>query len=137
MANEKLKSNEGVITYTLGGAFDNAPAFTTPVTWTCYVKNYRREVTIGSVDAGALCDTTEKNIPTRSGGSVSFDCFVDVTNQTIFQSLIGTYLRIVFTPKSGGTAITDDGFIDKVGLTVERDDMQMESVSIKLGVQGA
>ena len=133
---DKLKSNEGVFAYTLGGAFDNAPTYGSAVTYTCYIKNYRRQVTVGTVDAAALCDTTERNIPTRSGGEVSFEAMVDVTNQTIFTGLIGTYLKTSFTPKSGGTAVVDEGVITSVEYSAELDGMQMERVTMKLGVQG-
>ncbi len=133
---DKLKSNQGVLAYYLGGTFDNAPSYSSAVTFTCYVKNYRRRVTVNSVDAAALCDTTERNIPLRSGGEVSFDAMVDVTNGPIFQLLAGTYLKTSFTPVSGGTAIIDEGYIESVELSAEVDQMQMEKVTMKLGVQG-
>jgi len=118
-----------------GGVFDGSPNFTGAViAMSCFARSYKRDITMNVIDGGAICDAFEKSIPTRKTGTVTLELVVDPTTGPVFQDKIGHYLEVEYD--SGATTYTDQGLVTNVGLSTDIDGLVMESVSMKLGVQG-
>jgi hypothetical protein len=123
--------------YRLGGAQDGAANFSGSATAVqCLVRSIKRDVSYDKVDLKGLCATEKQQQVTSKSGTIEVEFFVDKTAGPVFQSSIGYYIEITFTPASGITAIVDTGVIEKVGLSVDVDGALMEPVSIMLGVNG-
>ena len=118
-----------------GGAFDNNAEFTGTVTaMSCFARSYKRDITMNVVDGGAICDAFEKSIPTRKTGTVTMELVVSPTVGPVFQDKIGHYLEVEYD--AGALTYTDQGLVTNVGLSTDIDGLVMESVTMKLGVQG-
>lgn len=119
-----------------GAAWDGTPNWdANATTLTCYARSYRRRTSVGTVEMGALCDTTEKHAPTRESGEITMELLVDLSVGPLFQDKNGYYCQTIYD--SGATTYTDYGMIISAELGGELDGAQTESVTIKLGVQGA
>lgn len=119
-----------------GGAWDGTPNWDANATnYTCYARSFTRETSIGTVEMGALCDTTEKHAPTRSRGQITAELVVDLSTGPAFQDKEGYYLQSIFD--SGATTYTDYGMIESASLTTDVDGALLERVTVRLGVMGA
>lgn len=131
-----IRARDVAITGKFGAAWDGTPNWdASPTTFTCYARSYTRETSVGTVEMGAICDTTEKHAPTRSRGQITMELLVDDTAGPLFQDKEGFYYQSIFD--SGATTYTDYGMIESAGLSVDVDGALMERVTVKLGVQGA
>ena len=131
-----MRGRDCTMSYKLGGAVDGSPSWdASATTYTCYVRSYSRETTMGTVEMGALCDTLEQHMPTRSSGTVTFEALVNVAAAAPFQDKEGYYIQTIFD--SGTTIFTDYGMIESAGLSVDVDGMLIERVTVRLGVIGA
>ena len=131
-----IRGRDCTLTYKLGGAVDGTPNWDAQATtYTCYVRSFSRETTIGTVDLGALCDTLEQHMPTRSSGTVTFEALVDTIGGPKFQDKEGFYLQTSFD--SGATTYTDYGMVESAGLSTDLDGALLERVTMRLGVVGA
>lgn len=123
--------------YRLGGSQDGTPNFSGSATAAqCLARSIRRDVSYGTVDLAALCDTSAQQQVTKKSGTVVVELFVDATAGPIFQASNGYYAESVFTPKTGVTAITDQGVITNTGLSVDVDGALIETITITLGAHG-
>lgn len=131
-----VRGRDTTLSYKLGGTVDGTPNWDASATaFTCYVRSYSRETSIGTVELGALCDTLEQHMPTRSTGTVTFEALVSLSSGPVFQDKEGYYIQAIFD--SGATTYTDYGMIESSGLTTDLDGALLERVTIRLGVVGA
>lgn len=115
---------EGVATFT-GAAGSGAPL-------QCLIKNYNNPREVVVLDASALCDANEVNIPGRGSGTVTFDAMVPLGGR-IFKGKQG--LPIEFVVKEAASVTVGEtlvGFISSVNHTAPNGDLQMEAVSVRL-----
>lgn len=137
MAVNNIYAQLVTVGYRFGGAQDGSASFSgTAAAIQCLVRSYKRDVAYAKTDLKGLCAIEAQQQVTSKSGTIEIEFFVDKTAGPVFQASNGYYIEIVFTPASGVTAITDQGVIEKVGLSVDVDGALMETVSIMLGANG-
>ena len=102
----------------------------------CLARSYTRSTEIGTVEAGAFCDTEMKMATTRKSGSIEMEVLVPTTGTyPIFQGSIGYYVSIQAVINSS-TTMLEFGLITAASVSGEVDGIVTESVTITLGVSG-
>jgi hypothetical protein len=102
----------------------------------CLARSYTRSTEIGTVEAGAFCDTEMKMATTRKSGTIEMEVLVPTTGSyPIFQGSIGYYVSVQAVINSS-TTILDFGLITAASVGSEVDGIVTENVTITLGVSG-
>jgi len=101
---------------------------------TCLARSYSRSVEMGTVEAGAFCDTEQKMVPTRKSGTIEMELILPAGSSTVFFGSEGFYCKV--TADLGTPVFTDYGIITSTGISADLDGIITESVTITLGVSG-
>lgn len=100
----------------------------------CLARTYSRSLEIGTVEAGAFCDTEMKVAPTRKSGTIEMELLLPVGTAAMFFDKEGFYVKV--TADVGPATYTDFGVITSAGISAEVDGYISETVTIILGVTG-
>ena len=106
------------------------------VNYECQAKSVKVTVTARTIDLTTLCSETEATFTTGQTGSLEMETFVDDTIGPIFAYKVGYLAKIKITPGGSGSTLTYQGLITDSSLTYTNGDVEMESVTVKLGAFG-
>ena len=128
----KLLSKQALLTVADGGVQDGTPTYGSATDIKCLTRSVKISKTETDIDLAALCDDTTKRQVLRLGGELDIEIFID--DAPLFESMIGHYVRLSWTPKTGGTPLVYDGVINRWDGTIEIDQAQIERIGVMLGV---
>lgn len=133
--NADLVANFTVGTWVAGvGTFG-----TTEVSLVCSITNFEHSGESSSRDGSTLCSTDTINQPGRRSGTISFDARVPVASTgRLFKGKERLPIRLEVSENA--SVVTPEvyyGMIQSVRHTVANDDLQVESVTILLGINWA
>ena len=130
-----VKISFGTVSQATGGA-TAVPAAPT-VAYTCYAKSLKASIGSQTIDLSTLCSNIDAVFETRKSGTVDIELYIDKDAGPIFRDKVGYLCKILvdLTTTTGNT-FTYAGLVTDQSLTLDPNNVQMESATIKLGAFG-
>jgi len=130
-----VKISFGTVSQATGGA-TAVPAAPT-VSYTCYAKSFKASIGSQTIDLSTLCSNIDAVFETRKSGTVDIELYVDKVDGPIFRDKVGFLCKILvdLTTTTGGT-FTYAGLVTDQSISLDPNNVEMESATIKLGAFG-
>lgn len=130
-----VKISFGTVSQATGGA-TAVPAAPT-VSYTCYAKSFKASIGSQTIDLSTLCSNIDAVFETRKSGTVDIELYVDKVDGPIFRDKVGFLCKILvdLTTTTGGT-FTYAGLVTDESISLDPNNVEMESATIKLGAFG-
>jgi len=130
-----VKISFGTVAQSVGGA-TSIPAAPT-VAYTCYAKSLKASIGSQTIDLSTICSSIDAVFETRKSGTLDIELYIDKDAGPIFRDKVGFLCKVLvdLTTVTGGT-FTYAGLVTDQSLTLDPNNVQMESATIKLGAFG-
>jgi hypothetical protein len=130
-----VKISFGTVSQATGGATAVPTAPT--VSYTCYAKSFKASIGSQTIDLSTLCSNIDAVFETRKSGTVDIELYVDKVDGPIFRDKVGFLCKILvdLTTTTGGT-FTYAGLVTDQSISLDPNNVEMESATIKLGAFG-
>jgi hypothetical protein len=130
-----VKISFGTVSQATGGA-TAVPAAPT-VSYTCYAKSFKASIGSQTIDLSTLCSNIDAVFETRKSGTVDIELYIDKVDGPIFRDKVGFLCKILvdLTTTTGGT-FTYAGLVTDQSVSLDPNNVEMESATIKLGAFG-
>jgi hypothetical protein len=114
------------------GSIPGAPS----ANYECQAKTVTVNITARTIDLTTLCSETEATFTTGLTGTLDMELYVDDATGPLFAYKTGYLCKVTINPGGAGSTLTYQGLITDSTLTYENNNVEMESVSLKLGAFG-
>jgi hypothetical protein len=130
-----VKISFGTVSQSTGGA-TAVPAAPT-VAYTCYAKSLKASIGSQTIDLSTLCSNIDAVFETRKSGTLDIELYIDKDAGPIFRDKVGFLCKVLvdLTTTTGNT-FTYAGLVTDQSLTLDPNNVQVESATLKLGAFG-
>lgn len=130
-----VKISFGTVSQATGGA-TAIPAAPT-VAYTCYCKSLKASIGSQTIDLSTICSNIDAVFETRKSGTLDLELYIDKDAGPIFRDKTGFLCKVLvdLTTTTGGT-FTYAGLVTDTSVTLDPNNVEMESATIKLGAFG-
>lgn len=130
-----VKISFGTVSQATGGA-TAIPAAPT-VAYTCYCKSLKASIGSQTIDLSTICSNIDAVFETRKSGTLDLELYIDKDAGPIFRDKTGFLCKVLvdLTTTTGGT-FTYAGLVTDTSVSLDPNNVEMESATIKLGAFG-
>lgn len=130
-----VKISFGTVSQAVGGATSIPSAPT--VAYTCYAKSLKASISGQTIDLSTICSNIDAVFETRKSGTLDLELYIDKDAGPIFRDKVGFLCKVLvdLTTVTGNT-FTYAGLVVDQSLTLDPNNVQLESATIKLGAFG-